>query len=41
MKTFGFVIGLRAADMLNDVLILALDREAWEGSCFSESISIL
>lgn len=32
MKKFGFVIGLRAADMFDDLLTLALDTEAMEGS---------
>lgn len=41
IKKFGFVIGLRAIDMLNDLLILALDTEAMEGSCLSDLISIL
>lgn len=41
LKKFGFVTGLRAADMLNDLLILALDTETMEGSCLSDSLSIL
>lgn len=41
LKKFGFVMGLRAADMLNDLIILSLDTEAKEGSCLSDSISIL
>lgn len=41
LKKFGFVIGLRATDMLNNLLIWALDTEATEGFCFSDSVSIL
>lgn len=41
LKKFGIFMGLRAADMLNDLIILALDTEAKEGSHLSGSISIL
>lgn len=41
LKKFGFVIGLRATDMLNNLLIWALDTEAMEGFCLSDSVSIL
>ena len=41
LKKFGFIMGLRAASMLNDLIILSLDTEAMEGSCLSNSIPIL
>lgn len=41
LKKFGFVVGLRATDMLNNLLIWALDTEAMEGFCLSDSVSIL
>ena len=41
VKKFGFIIGLREAAMLSDLIILALDTEATEDSCLSDSISIL
>lgn len=41
LKKFGFVTGLKAADTLNDLLILALDTEAIEGFCLLDSLSIL
>ena len=40
-KKFGFIMGLRAAAMLSDLIILTLDMEATEDSCLSDSISIL
>lgn len=40
-KKFGFIMGLRAAAMLSDLIILTLDTEATEDSCLSDSISIL
>lgn len=33
LKKSGFIMGLRAASMLNDLIILALDTEAMESSC--------
>lgn len=41
VKKFGFIVGLRAAAMLSDLIILALDTEATEDSCLSDSISTL
>lgn len=41
VKRFGFIVGLTAAAMLSDLIILALDTEATEDSCLSDSISTL
>lgn len=42
VKKFGFVVGLRAAAMLSDLIILALDTEATEDFPTSpDSISTL
>lgn len=40
LKKPGIFIGLRAANMLNELIILALDTEAKEGSHLSDLISI-
>ena len=41
LKKFAFIVGLKAAAMLNGLIILALGTEAMKGSCLSDSISIL